>query len=267
MTRRSLAPLRDARFRWYFLSRLVNQAGSTMAPIALAFAVLEVSESAGALPPRTPTAGRSSIVQDLAEGWVYFRRTTWLWVVVLSFALLNAIHAGAFYTLGPIVAKQTAIGIHGWGLIMSAEAVGVLVLTVIMLRLPIRRPLLTGMLGAALAGIPLVVMGLHPATAAVMVVAFAAGMGVELFSLGWALAMQENVPDEMLSRANSYDMLGSFVAIPAGQLAVVPLAGVFGEREILVAGGVAYVAIALLALASPAVRDLPRAGAVTTGPR
>ena len=34
--------------------------------------------------------------------------------------------------------------------------------------------------------------------------------------------MQEHVPDEMLSRAYSYDMLGSFVAIPVGPAAVRP---------------------------------------------
>ena len=38
----ALAPLRERNFRWYFLSRLVNRSGTTMAPIALAFAVLLV---------------------------------------------------------------------------------------------------------------------------------------------------------------------------------------------------------------------------------
>ena len=45
----ALAPLREANFRWYWLSRLVDQAGTTMAGIALAFAVLKVDDSATAL--------------------------------------------------------------------------------------------------------------------------------------------------------------------------------------------------------------------------
>jgi MFS family permease len=45
----ALAPLREQNFRWYFLSRTVNMAGSTMASVALAFAVLEVSDSPSAL--------------------------------------------------------------------------------------------------------------------------------------------------------------------------------------------------------------------------
>ena len=45
----ALAPLREPNFRWYFYSRLVSLVGNTMAPIALAFAVLDVSDSASSL--------------------------------------------------------------------------------------------------------------------------------------------------------------------------------------------------------------------------
>ncbi len=47
--RESLAPLRDRRFRWYFASRAVDLVGDFMGSVALAFAVLEVSDSASAL--------------------------------------------------------------------------------------------------------------------------------------------------------------------------------------------------------------------------
>jgi MFS family permease len=45
----ALATLREPNFRAYFLSTLVNGAGSTMGSIALVFAVLEVSSSPSAL--------------------------------------------------------------------------------------------------------------------------------------------------------------------------------------------------------------------------
>ncbi len=47
--RSALAPLREPNFRYYFFSRLVNSVGGVMAGVALAFAVLEVSNSATAL--------------------------------------------------------------------------------------------------------------------------------------------------------------------------------------------------------------------------
>jgi membrane associated rhomboid family serine protease len=177
---------------------------------------------------------------------------------VLAFAVLNAIHTGAWFTLGPPLAKDT-IGEQGWGLVLSAESLGLLAMTAVMLRRRLERPLVLGMLGIAFAGAPLVLLGAEPALVPLLVAAFVAGAGIELFSLGWALAMQENIEERLLSRAYSYDMLGSFVAMPVGQLAYGPLGAAFGYRDVLVASGVVYAAIALLTLLSPAVRGLRRA--------
>jgi hypothetical protein len=47
--RASMAPLREVNFRWYFLSRFVNTLGNMMASVALAFAVLDITDSATAL--------------------------------------------------------------------------------------------------------------------------------------------------------------------------------------------------------------------------
>jgi hypothetical protein len=64
----------------------------------------------------------------------------------------------------------------------------------------------------------------------------------------------------MLSRAYSYDSLGSFVAIPIGQLAAGPLALAFGIQETILVAGILYVVLSLATLASRSVRDLQRAG-------
>jgi MFS family permease len=211
---------------------------------------------------------RPGAVADLREGWQYFTGTTWLWVVVLSFGVLNAIQSGALFTLGPVLAKSSNIGESGWGLILSAEALGFLLCSLVLMRLPLRRPLRTGMLAISLLGLPMLALGFEPVLAAGLVGAFLGGVGTEIFGLGWNLAMQENVPDEMLSRAYSYDALGSFVAIPVGQLTFGPLGHAFGIQQVMLISGVAYVAIALLTLLSRAVRDLPRVTEVvsTTSP-
>ncbi|WP_433158432.1 MFS transporter [Kribbella sp. CA-247076] len=205
---------------------------------------------------------RKGAIADLREGWTYFRSTTWLWVVVASFSLLNAIGSGGFNTLGPVLATQTDIGEAGWGLIRSAQAVGFLMCSLALIRISFRRPLLWGMGAVALNGIPMLVLGIEPILLVGMVGAFLAGVGSQVFGLGWDLAMQEHVPDEMLSRAYSYDMLGSFVAIPIGQLLFGPLGLVFGVQKVMVVAGVVYVVIALVTLVSRSVRDLPRATTV-----
>jgi len=214
------------------------------------------------IPPPPPRTDQVSMVDELREGWHYFRSTTWLWVVVAAFGVLNALHS-AFNTLGPVLALRTSIGEAGWGLVLSAGAVGLLVTSVAMLRFTLRRPLLWGMLGCTLYGVPMIVLGVHPHVVAAMVAVFIGGAGIEVFSLGWSLAMQEHVPDEMLSRAYSYDALGSFVAIPIGQLAVGPLGSAFGVRETLIVCGVLYAVICLATLGSRSVRDLQRAVPVT----
>lgn len=210
------------------------------------------------IPPRPPRQEQASTLQDLREGWTFFRTTTWLWVVVLAFGFLNAISAGAWQTLGPVVAKDT-IGVEGWGLVVSASSAGLLVTTVLLLRVPLRRPLLLGMLGCTVMGVPLVILGASPALLPLVVASFLAGAGIEVFGLGWNLAMQENIDDDMLSRAYSYDALGSLVAVPIGTLVYGPLALAFGYSEVLVWSGIAYAAIALLALTSRSVRTLDRA--------
>ncbi|MFC0626290.1 MFS transporter [Kribbella deserti] len=216
--------------------------------------------------PRPAEGHRSKgVVADLREGWTYFRKTTWLWVVVASFSLLNAITSGAFNTLGPVLATQTDLGEAGWGLIRSAQAVGFLVCSLVLIRISFHRPLRWGMIAIALQGLPMLALGLEPLLIAGMVASFLAGIGSQVFNLGWDLAMQEHVPDEMLSRAYSYDMLGSFVAIPVGQLAFGPLGLAFGIQPVMVVGGAAFVVISLIPLVARSVRDLPRARtAVTT---
>jgi MFS family permease len=210
------------------------------------------------LPPKPPRDEESSTIADLREGWSYVRATTWLWAVVLAFTFLNAIQAGAWFTLGPARAKET-FGPQGWGLVLSAESLGLILTTVVMLRRSLRRPLLSGMIGIGAAAVPIVALGVWPHVSLLVVCAFLAGAGTEVFSMGWSLAMQENVPESMLSRAYSYDMLGSFLAIPVGEVAFGPLGARYGYGDVMLVSGLAYVLICLLTLTSRSVRDLRRA--------
>ncbi|MDQ4052525.1 MAG: MFS transporter, partial [Actinomycetota bacterium] len=210
------------------------------------------------IPARERSDDAPSAITELRQGWSYFIGTTWLWVVVVAFTFINMIHAGALSTLGPVLAKQGDLGERGWGLLLSAEAVGLLLTTLVMIRVPLKRPLLFGMLGMGVEGVLITMLGLEPGLAVLLVFAVLAGVGVEIFSLGWNLAMQEHVPDEMLSRAYSYDAVGSFVAIPIGALVFGPLGAAFGVANVILIGGLGYIGLALLALCSSSVRRLER---------
>ena len=72
--------------------------------------------------------------------------------------------------------------------------------------------------------------------------------------------MQEHIEERMLSRAYSYDMLGSFVAMPLGQLVYGPLGSRIRLRgRARRPAASSTVAIALLTLSSASVRNLRRA--------
>lgn len=194
---------------------------------------------------RAPAPDRStttSFVQDLAHGWHAFRTRRWLWTVVAAFTVANCCYAGAVMVLGPAYADST-IGRPSWGLVQAALPAGLVLGGVVALRLRPRRPLVVALLCTlAFSCIPLG-LGLVPVPWALVLVFLAAGVGAEVFEVLWQTTVQQRVPAELLARVSSYDLLGSFVAIPLGQLLAAPAAALLGVRPSLVLAGVVSVAV------------------------
>jgi len=215
------------------------------------------------LPPPSG-AGEFSLFADLRTGWGEFWSRSWLWTIVLAFMIMNAIHVGAWGVVGPYIAKNDErLGIAGWGWVVSAEGVGVLLMTLVLMWFPLRRPLRYGMLGMALFAIPLTMLGVHPAVVLVAIAAFLAGAGAEVFHTGWNLAMMGNIPGDKLSRVSSYDMLGSFVVMPIGTLVYGWLITRADPAFVLTASAVLYAVIALATLLVPSVWRMGRVEAAT----
>jgi MFS family permease len=230
--------------------------GWGLAVDALSFVVAAACFATIRLAPavRLPSA---NVLTDLREGWSAFRSRTWLWVVVLAFSIINAVHAAGWFTLGPVIADQT-FGRPGWGFVLAAETAGMVVAGVLLLRVRVRRPLFVGMLGV-LAWSPLMlVLAAEPAVLLLVVASFLAGVAIELFGLGWDLSMQQHVPPHLLSRVYAYDALGSLVAIPVGQVLAGPLAAAVGVREAVALCAVVLMVVGAAATAVPAVRRLER---------
>ncbi|MFJ4224404.1 MFS transporter [Microbacterium sp. NPDC089695] len=210
------------------------------------------------LPP-PPHGGGTTPFHDLRIGWREFASRTWLWTIVVAFMIMNAIHIGAWGVVGPYIAKNDdRLGVAGWGWVVSAEGVGILLMTLVLMWVPLTRPLRYGMLGMALFAIPLTVLGTHPAVVLLAIGAFLAGAGAEVFSTGWNVAMMENVPGEKLSRVYSYDMLGSYVALPIGTLVFGWLVTHADVVIVLTTSGIVYAAVALITLLVPSVWRMGR---------
>lgn len=215
------------------------------------------------LPPPAGDGG-FSLFSDLRTGWTEFWSRSWLVAVVLAFMIMNAIHVGAWGVVGPYIAKNDErLGIAGWGWVVSAEGVGVLLMTLVLMWFPLRRPLRFGMLGMSLFAIPLTMLGVHPAVVLVAIAAFLAGAGAEVFSTGWNVAMMENIPIDKLSRVSSYDMLGSFVVMPIGTLVYGWLITHADPATVLITSGILYAVIAVGTTFVPSVWRMGRVEAAT----
>ncbi|MFD0558433.1 putative MFS family arabinose efflux permease [Stackebrandtia endophytica] len=201
-----------------------------------------------------PRSGNSTI-GDLKDGWREFIARQWVWVVVLAFAVVNAITVAGFATLGPVVADES-FGRLGWGIISSAQAVGFLLGGVLMLRWRPRRPLAVGVAVLVIDVPVMALLGLHPVLPPLLAGFLLMGIASSIFGVAWESALQQHVPEDRLSRVASYDMVGSFVAIPIGQLIAGPLALAFGLDTVLWMGSILLFVVLLTTLAQRSVREL-----------
>jgi MFS family permease len=197
----------------------------------------------------------TNFLADLAVGWKEFRARTWLWVIVLQFSFVNAVEGGALNVLGPVVAEEELGGARDWGLIVAAQALGMVAGGLLGLRFQPRRMLLVATLAILLMPGVLVTLGFPLALPLIVGAAFLAGIGIELFGILWDTTMQQQIPGEMLSRLYSYDMVGSIALMPIGYAVAGPVAELLGVQTTLwAAAGVAVAATLPVLL----VRDVQR---------
>ena len=211
---------------------------------------------------RLPAAARieaSNMLAELHEGWREFSSRTWLWTIVVAFGFINAAHSGASNVLGPTIARQELGGAAAWGLILSAQAAGLVLGGLLILWLKPRRILLVGCAAVLLALPGLLLLSVGAPTILIAAAYLLAGLGIEIFGVFWDTSLQQNIPQEKLSRVYSYDALGSFVLIPVGLIAAGPLAEAVGADETLwlAAGTIGLGVLAMLVVRD--VRTLERA--------
>ncbi|MEU4243817.1 MFS transporter [Actinoplanes sp. NPDC026619] len=207
--------------------------------------------AADAVPEKRP-----GIVFDLRSGWSEFRSRTWLWVVVAGFCLANMAWAGALFVLGPVVADDT-FGRRAWGFVLAAQTAGMIIGGLIALRLRLRRLLYFGVAACALLAVPVFLLGIYPNFWVLAVSSLIAGAGLEQFGVAWETTMQEHIPADKLARVYSYDMVGSFVAIPIGEMAIGPISHAVGAEAALIGAGVLMTVAFVGQLSSRDVRTLP----------
>ena len=223
---------------------------------AATFAVAAGCFSRLRLPDVVRGAG-GTMLAELGEGAREVLRHTWLWLLIGQALLYHLFYGGAQSVLGPIVVGE-GMSRAAWGASLSWLMLGLVAGGLICLRWRPRRSLFAGTaLLATTAMFPLA-MALAPGPTWVWVGAFLHGVGLSIFSVFWDLAIQQNIPEEKLSRVYAFDTVGSFVARPLGLALTGPVAEAVGFDRWLVVVAAVIGGSSLLALLSRDVRHLER---------
>jgi hypothetical protein len=202
------------------------------------------------LPPAT-------VLQDLREGWRHVRSRAWVWSVVSAAAAQNLLYS-SFFVLGPIQAQRHYHGVKGWALILTCAGIGSVLGGSVTLRLRPRFPLAAGCVFVTALGLPALALGLTLPFAAVAIAAAAGAAGLTAFNSLWQTALQQHIPNNVLSRVSAYDSTASFASIPLGLAIAGPIAGQVGATTLLVASGLLQLLAGAAPLIATDVRRLPR---------
>ncbi|ELP65165.1 MFS transporter [Streptomyces turgidiscabies] len=232
--------------------------GWVLAVDALAFAVagalrsfLDVSH----IPAREPGGG---MLADLREGWREFAGRSWLWVIVVQFAVANAVIGAAQSVYGPLVARDSLGGAGPWGLALATFGAGTVAGALLMTRWRPRRLLLAGTLCVFPLALPAAALAVPAPMAVLCAVMFATGVTQEVFGVSWMTALHQEIPEDKLSRVSAYDWFGSVALLPLATALAGPAEHAFGRTPALWGCAALIVVVTAAALSVRDVRNLTR---------
>jgi hypothetical protein len=225
---------------------------------AVTFAVSAVAVSG--LPRLSSPTESAPLVRELIAGWSVFRRTTWVWLMVGSFAVYQATVLPVVFVLAPLVA-QDEIGAAGWAAVLSARSVGAILGGVLLLRWRPRRPVTLACL-LLLLDLPFLLgLGAGMGVAALALTSVVSALGLVAADTLWESALQENVDPAFISRISSYDWMGSVLFAPLGFMVVGAVATAAGTSQTVMAVTALHVVIHLLLPLARPIRAVRRGSA------
>jgi len=227
--------------------------GLVFAVDAASFTVSAASLALLRLAPRTMPA-RNSFRADLTAGWHEMVIRPWYWLNLVAHAICN-FAIPAYFVLGPVIATRMLGGASAWGAISASWAAGAVGGGIITLRV---RPLVAANLALALTALPLLALVRPMATWQIGIAAALSGGATIFVNNVWEATMQQLIPDEILSRVDSYDLLISLVVMPVGYVVVGPLASHIGDTGVLVGAALILGATCGLTMLIPGIRAVRR---------
>ncbi|MER7170307.1 MFS transporter [Streptomyces mesophilus] len=203
--------------------------------------------------------GSASTLENLREGWQEFRSRSWLWAVILIWWVLGVFVWGPVTPLG----AASITGEHGsaaFGYAEGAFGAGCVLGGLLAIRMRPARPLLGGAVAMFLFPLMPLAAGLAPDISLPMVfLGYAlSGVGWAFWGVQWATTVQTRIPADKLNRISAYEIAGSILAVPLGQVVSGPASSVLGVHELLLLAALMSTGCAVALVATRPIRGLRR---------
>ncbi|HLY50074.1 MAG TPA: MFS transporter [Solirubrobacteraceae bacterium] len=200
--------------------------------------------------PAAPHPGHRATLSTLREGIRFVRANPWLWRTLLAASVTLLLFLGPYEVVLPFLVKN---GLHGGsatlGLIRAFGGIGALLgaLAVSQSGLP-RRALRAMFAGWALQCLTLAGYAAAHRAWLFAVVSLLGGACGAVGNVVWGTFMKTRVPNHLLGRVASLDLLVSIGLVPVSFALAGPAAALIGARATLLGGGVVAAGVLLAAL-------------------
>ena len=197
--------------------------------------------------------GETSMLDDLKHGWKVFLSFRWIVAIVAAFGLIVMCWAAAENILGPLISLKNFSGAKSWSIVLSAEAVGYVVGSLLGMRIRPKYPMRFLMLMTLSVSVYIFSLARPQPLWVIAVCAFFWGITLDLWGAIWTTALQKEVPRDSLSRVSAFDGMGSLSLRPLGLAIAAPMANWLGLDHTLVILAILSGVVTLLTLAVPQV--------------
>jgi len=206
----------------------------------------------------TPRAERSenTMFDDLRHGWKVFISFKWIVIIVAVFSFIVMCWAAAENVLGPLIALEHFDGAKSWSFVITAESVGLIVGSLIAIKVKPKYPMRFLMLSSFTITFYIASLAKPQSLAVIMVGAFLFGITLDLWGTLWSTALQRKVPRDSLSRVSSFDAMGSLMFRPIGLAIAAPLSTLLGIENFTYILAVITVFAIVLPLFNSEVRNM-----------
>jgi MFS family permease len=211
--------------------------------------LIRSGEQRPAVRPRLPGMRHAlaEVRTDFVEGVRAVTGRPWIAASIGMATVVMTLSVAPAFVLLPLLADDRLGGPAGYGLVLAGLGVGSLAGSVIGGRVRSRRPGVVATLGVLTITCSVSALALLPLPGVVAAWAVA-GVGVTIFQILWATALQRDVPDEVLGRVMALDWLGTSSLMPVGYALAGPLSQAVGATPVLLAGALIVLLVGPLPL-------------------